>query len=299
MTQKAAAGILNIPTSTLSDLLHRSITRLREGHVIERLTNIGIDEIAYAKGKKYATIIYDLKTSRVVWVGKGKGRKTVDEFFRTLTRKQKQEIKWASCDLSETYINAIKYHCKWATLVIDRFHIVKALNGAMDKVRLEQWREVAGKKKKALKGLRWLLFKHSSKRTQRDNKTIKELSKCNRRIYRAWVLKDEFESFWDFSDLKSAKTFLAQWLKTAIRSRLKPIKTFVETIRKNIDNIITFSESRLTNAVAEGLNRIIKIVKNRASGFANLESFTDLIYLTVGDLNIPNQIPKEFQIVKN
>ena len=143
------------------------------------------------------------------------------------------------------------------------------------------------------------MFKHSSKRTQRDNKTIKELSKCNRRIYRAWVLKDEFESFWDFSDLKSAKTFLAQWLKTAIRSRLKPIKTFVETIRKNIDNIITFSESRLTNAVAEGLNRIIKIVKNRASGFANLESFTDLIYLTVGDLNIPNQIPKEFQIVKN
>lgn len=83
------------------------------------------------------------------------------------------------------------------------------------------------------------------------------------------------------------------------RSRLKPIKTFVTTIRKNIDNIITFSESRLTNAVAKGLNRIIKIVKNRASGFRNLQSFTDLIYLTVGDLDIPNQIPKEFHIIKS
>lgn len=220
MTQKAAAGILNVPQSTLSNILHRSINRIREGHIIEGLKTIGVDEISYVKGKKYATIVYDLETSRVVWVGKGKGRKTIDGFFDTLTTEQKKEIKWASCDLSETYINAIKEHCKCAQLVLDRFHIVKALNGAMDEVRLEQWRTLKRVDKKTLKGLRWILFKHSSNRTEFDNRTIAELSKRNRRIYRAWVLKDEFESFWDYSEPKSSKAFLEQWLKTAMRSRI-------------------------------------------------------------------------------
>lgn len=112
---------------------------------------MGVDEISYVKGKKYATIVYDLETSRVVWVGKGKESKTIDEFFFTLTEEQKKAIKWAPCDLSETYINVIKDHCKWAKLVLDRFHIVKTLNAAIDEVRLEQRKNVSGIEKKHLR----------------------------------------------------------------------------------------------------------------------------------------------------
>jgi len=82
MPQKAAAKLLRISTSTLSDLLHRTITRFRKGHKIRALTHIGIDEIAYSRNRKYATIVYDLKKSHVVWIGKGKGRKTIDRFFK-------------------------------------------------------------------------------------------------------------------------------------------------------------------------------------------------------------------------
>ena len=108
------------------------------------------------------------------------------------------------------------------------------------------------------------------------------------------MLKDEFEQFWEFTDQASAEDFLDSWCKTAVRSRLESIKTFVKTIRKHKHRILPFVENRLTNAVAEGINRIIKIVKNRASGFRNLEAFSDLIYLTVGDLSIPDQIPTKF-----
>lgn len=298
MTQKAASRLLHIPPSTFSDLLHRSIERLREGHRIRGLKAIGIDEISYCKGHKYATIVYDLDRSCVLWVGKGKGRETIDRFFQeALSEYQRSQILHAACDMSDAYLGAIKDHCPNATLVLDRFHIVKAINGALDEVRKEQWREASSQERKAFKGLRWLLFKRSSNRSTEDSRTLNALRKGNYRIYRAWVLKDEFEQFWDFKAPWAAERFLKRWTTAALRTRLEPMRKLVRTIRKHSREILAFIPTRLTNAVAEGLNRIIKIVKNRASGFRTLDAFTDMIFLTVGDVDIPAQIPARFRAV--
>jgi len=167
MTQKAAARLLHIPQSTQSELLHRTIKRIRKDRKIRGLKTIGVDDISYCKGKKYATVVYDLDRCCVVWVGKGKGRETIDRFFKEkLSKHQLAQIEWASCDMSEAYIGAIEKFCP------------------------------------------------------------------------------------------------------------------------NVS---------LTNAVSEGINRIIRMVKNRASGFQNLLSFTDIISLTVGNVNIPEQIPEKFR----
>jgi len=296
MTQKAAADLLAMPTSTFSDLLHRTIARLRDGHRIRGLKAIGIDEVSYRKGHKYVTVVYDLERGCVVWVGKGKARATINHFFKTeLSDYQRKHIECASCDTSATFIGAIEHHCPNAKLVLDRFHIVKALNEAVDEVRKEQWREATKDERKALKGLRWLLFKHPSNRTPEDELLLEQLKKGNRRIYRACVLKDEFDLFWDFEDTAKAATFLATWGTAALRSRLPPLRKFVKTLRKHLGNIITFVETRLTNAVAEGLNRIIGMIRNRASGFLTVEAFADLIYLVIGDVDIPAQIPARFR----
>ena len=296
MTQRAAAELLGMPTSTFSDVLHRTISRIRDGHRIRGLKSIGIDEVSYCKGHKYITVVYDLDRSRVLWVGKGKARKTIDRFFNeALSDYQKKQITWACCDMSETFINAIKKHCPNAQLVLDRFHIVKALNEAMDEVRKEQWRKASKDERQALKGLRWLLFKHVSRRSPEDHALIEQLKRGNHRIHRACVLKDEFNLFWDFSDKDQAKGFLKRWGTTALKSRLEPIRKFVHTIRKHSEDIITFVESRLTNAAAEGMNRIIGIVRNRASGFRSVEAFINLIYLVLGDVDIPAHIPSKFR----
>lgn len=298
MTQKAAARLLRIPKSTLSDLLHRVIKRLRDGHRIRGLKTIGIDEISYCKGHKYATIVYDIDRSRVVWAGPGKGRETIDDFFNNnLSKYQKKKIKWATCDMSQAYIGAIKHHCPNATLVLDRFHIAKALNNAVDEVRKEQWRQADPDERKALKGLRWLLFKHSSKRSKKDTRTLNALHKGNRRIHRAWVLKDEFEQFWEYKARWAAERFLKRWMTTALKSRLEPIRDFVQTVKRHQHQILPYIGTGLTNAIAEGLNRIIRIVKNRASGFRSLPAFFDMIFLTVGDLDLPAQIPARFRTV--
>ena len=193
--------------------------------------------------------------------------------------------------VSRAYIEAIKGHCPNVTLVIDRFHIVKALNEAVDEVRKEEWRRLGADDRKAIKGLRWLLGMHSSNRTKEDTRFLNSLRTSNRRIHRAWVLKDEFEHFWTYSQPASAKRFLRHWMTTALKSRIPSLRDFVGTLRNHFDNIVTFIKKPLTNAVAEGINRIIKIVKNRASGFRGLDSFADLIFLTVGDLDIPAHIP--------
>jgi transposase len=298
MTQKASAMLLHIAASTLSDMLHRAVTRIRENHRIRDLKTIGIDEISYCKGHKYATIVYDLKKARVVWVGEGKCSDTINQFFTQIVSDyQKRHIRWATCDMSQAYIRAIEEHCPNVTLVLDRFHIVKALNEAVDEVRKQQWRQADPDERKALKGLRWLLYKHSSKRSPQDTRILNALNKGNRRIHRAWVLKDEFEHFWDYKATWAAERFLKRWTTSALKSRLQPMRDFVKTIRKHSHRILPYIGSRLTNAIGEGVNRIIKIVKNRASGFRHLNAFSDMIFLTVGDVDIPGQIPKRFRAI--
>lgn len=145
-------------TSTLSDLLHRSIERRRAGHRIRNLRHLGIDEISFHKRHKYATLVYDLERSVVVWIGRGRGRETVDRFFeQALSEHQREAVRGACCDMSEAYIGAISHHCPNATLVLDRFHLVKNLNAVVDEVRKQQWRAAGADEKKAIKGLRWLL----------------------------------------------------------------------------------------------------------------------------------------------
>jgi transposase len=296
MTQKAAAELLRVSPSTLSDQLHRSIDRIRSGHRVRGLRTLGIDEISYSGGHKYATLVYDLDRSVVVWVGKQKGRKTIDRFFtEELSDYQKRQIKIGCCDMSEAYIGAIKTHCPNATLVLDRFHIVKALNAAVDDVRKEQWREAGVNERKALKGLRWLLYRHSSTRSRKNTRTLRALERGNNRIYRAWRMKDEFEQFWDFKAPWAAERFLKHWMTRTLKSRLEPMRKFVGTVRKHYAGIVAFIGTRITNAISEGLNRIVKIIKNRASGFMTLEAFTNIIFLNIGDVNIPAQIPTKFR----
>ena len=108
------------------------------------------------------------------------------------------------------------------------------------------------------------------------------------------MLKDEFEHFWDYRYRASAKKFLRHWMTAALRSRIPTLRTFVGTLRTHLVHILAFIDRPLTNAVGEGLNRIVKMVKNRASGYRHLDHFADMIYLTVGDLDIPAQIPSQF-----
>ena len=142
--------------------------------------------------------------------------------------------------MSRAYTEAIKHHCPNATLVIDNFHVTKALTEVVDEVRKEEWRELGTEQRKSIKGLRWLLGMHSANRSKRQTRLLNRLRNSNRRIHRAWVLKDEFAHFWGYSYKTSAENFLRRWMTAALRSRIPSLRTFVDR--------------NLTNAVGEGIN---------------------------------------------
>src|SRR5690606_34083674 len=120
----------------------------------------------------------------VLWVGEGKGRETIDRFFKeALSKEQCLAITDASCDMSEAYIGALKEHCPHATLTLDRFHLVKALQEAVDEVRKEAWREADKEDKSFFKGLRWLLRRHQANRSKGQTRTLNILRTHNRHIW--------------------------------------------------------------------------------------------------------------------
>ena len=291
MTQKAAAEILGLPTSTLSNLLHRVITRVRHGHTIRGLTTLGVDEISYCKGRKFATLVYDLDRARVLWVGPGKGR----DNHRSLLQRLVEPGADSAGRLGQLRHEPGLYRGNHAPLPPCDARPRPLPSRQSAEPGRGRGPQVDTQGRKAIKGLRWLLSRHSRHRTKGHTRFLNSLRNSNRRIHRAWVLKDEFEHFWDYRYPASAKTFLRRWMTAALRSRLPTMRTFVGTLRTHLVHIMAFIDRPLTNAVGEGLNRMVKIVKNRASGYRHLDYFADMIYLTVGDLDIPAQIPSQLR----
>ncbi len=289
-TQKDACAALGLPPSTGAEILHRCVTRSRVGHKIRGLKHIGIDEISYRKGHRYLTIVYDLERRHIIWASKGRARATIDRFFQEhLSPHQRSQVKTACCDMSPTYIGAITEHLPDALLILDRFHVIKALNEAVDEVRKEIWRALDKAGRKKLKGLRFTLLKNKKNRTPAERAAIAKIEHSQRRIFRATTLKDELGNLWDYESPAWAEKFLKKWTKKALLSRIEPMRKFVRTLKAHWDGVLA-SISGITNAVAEGLNRIIRQVKNRASGYRSTDNFIDMIYLVAGDLDLPAQI---------
>ncbi|MFT4547235.1 MAG: transposase [Pseudoalteromonas tetraodonis] len=174
MTQKDAAAQLGVPASTLAEMLHRCVGRYRDGHRLRGLKKLGIDEISYKRGQRYLTIVYDFDRSHVVWVGEGKKRKTIDRFSNeVMSASQRARVEAACCDMSRTYIGTIEHHLPKTLLVIDRFHVIKALNDSVDEVRKEVWRAAS----------------------KAERKVMAELARTQRQVARACELKDERPHF--------------------------------------------------------------------------------------------------------
>ena len=180
-------------------------------------------------------------------------------------------------------------HLPKALLVLDRFHVIKALNGSVDEVRKEVWRAASGAERKGLKGLRFIILKNRKNRTRREHKVMARLARTQRQVARACELKDDLSHFWTYSTLSNAEKFLKAWKKRVKLSRIEPLKKFARTLEAHWGGVLA-SGTGVTNAVAEGLNRVIRMTKNRASGYRSTDNFANMIYLIAGDLDLPGQI---------
>ena len=253
---------------------------------------IGADEIAYGKGHKYMTVVYQLcgSTRRLLYVGRERTTTTLSTFFKEQGDTWCSNIGFACTDMWKPYLKAIREHLPNAVNILDRFHIVAKLNKAVDKVRrTEQVKMKKDGYEEVLKNSKYCFLKNPENLTEPQGEKLKDLLKYDLKSVRAYRLREEFQFFWSYKSPCWAEWFLKKWCTRANRSKLEPIKKFVKTVRRHEGLILNwFKAKKMYNSGAvEGMNRKINLITRRAYGFKSFETLRIALFHTLGDLPEP------------
>jgi transposase len=259
----------------------RKLRRWRPRHVL------GIDEVSRAKGQRYLTLVSDLARGRLVWAGEGRTRETIAGCFGRLGPRRARAIRVVCCDMWAPSVEAVRRHLPQATLVFDRFHIVQHLNRAVDTVRRQAWRQLAGTERPACKRTRWLWLKNPWNLKPKERRRLSALCRLNLPIVRAYLLKEEFQRFWDYVRAGKASQHLAYCLSWATRSRLEPMKAVARLVKAHLPGILAWTRLRIRNGTLEGMNNKVQVIAHRAYGFRKPQTYITAIYHCCADLPLP------------
>lgn len=248
---------------------------------------IGIDELSRRRGHTYVTMVYDLARGCLLWVGDGRQKETLEQFFAEWGPERCKALRGICCDMWEPYADVIRELAPNATLVFDKFHIVKHLMDAVDEVRRQEIAEKNQQHKDLVKGTRYIWLKNPWNLTDKQKVRLGELERLNLKINRAYLLKEQFRHCWDYIYPANARKFLKQWFWWATHSRLKPMRDFAWLLRRHEKGILNYFKLKITGGRVEGLNRKAKVVSQRCYGFRTFETFRLALYHALGDLPFP------------
>lgn len=248
---------------------------------------IGIDEISRRKGHVYHTQVYDLISKRLLCSGKDRTSETLETFCDEMGEEHCEQIEAVCCDMWAPYVDVIKARLPNAILVFDKFHIVRHLMDAVDKVRREEARELKAENPEVLKKTRYVWLKNPWNLTDKQKVRLSYLEKLNLKINRAYLLKEAFRRFWDYTYPAWAKKYLDQWFWWATHSRLQPMREFAWMIRRHQNDILNYFKVRIDNGAVEGLNNKAKSISHRAFGYRTAETFNLALYHGMGKLPMP------------
>jgi len=280
MDRTKVSQTLRIAWRTVGQIIQRVVARLGPRDRLEGLEHIGIDELSYRKHHEYITTVVDHLKTRVVWAAEGKSAATVESFFDALGPERAAKIKTVTIDMSAAFIEAVEKKAPGALVVFDRFHILRMAQDAVDKVRREQVNLLGGADAaRTLKKTRWALLKNPWNLTDAEEGKLADVQRTNRPLYRAYLLKETLADIFDGFQINVARERFLDWCRWAARSRLAPFKKLAGTIRRHLEGIVAFINTRLSNGAIEGLNGKIRTITRRAYGFHSAASLISFIFL--------------------
>ncbi len=273
MTIKDVADHLMVSWDVVKDIQKRYLHKKFSKPKLKHLQQIAIDEISVGKGHRYVTIVLDLKSGVVVHVGEGKGGDSLIPFWKRL-RASGAKIKAVATDMSPAYIDAVTTHLPKATLVFDRFHVIKLYNDKLSVLRRELHRELTDTmQKNALKGVRWLLLKRPENldASRNEPKRLDEALRLNEPLAIAYFLKDELNEVWEQDDEEAAQSLLMDWILYAESTGIRILLQFAKTLRLHATGILAYYDYPISTGPLEGTNNKIKTMKRQAYGFRDPE----------------------------
>jgi transposase len=228
---------------------------------------LAIDEIAVKKGHNYMTVVLDYTSGRVVWVGEGRSKETLDEFFGGMSAAEKEGIQAVAMDMWEPYINRVQQHCPKAQIVFDLFHLVKAFGTVIDEVRRSEYAAATKEKKKVLKGSRYMLLKNDENLSDKERPRLKELLKTNETLSAVYMLKDQLKAIYAHTSRTAAKAALELWCRMAGEIEHPALKKYIGRLKFFEYGILNHCQYPIGTSKLEGVNNKIKVLKRKAYGF--------------------------------
>ena len=237
---------------------------------------IGIDEISILKGHTYRIVVSDLVRRRPIWFGgEDRSEASMDAFYAWLGTKKSRQIRLAVMDMWKPFrTSTLKpQHAPQAAILFDKFHILRHLGEALDKVRKAEYARLTGKDKRFIKGQKYTLLSHRENLTPQGRRSLKLLLNANQRLSTAYILKEEFEQLWSYNREGWARRFFENWRDSLKWQRLKPYENFAKMIDRHWDGIAAYCkpENKVALGFVEGLNNKIRVIQRRSYGLRNEE----------------------------
>ena len=275
MTIKDVACHLGVSWDVIKDIQKRNLKKRFAHPKLHQLKQIAIDEISIGKGHRYLTIVLDLKSGAVVFVGEGKGADALEPFWSRLKR-QKVRIEAVATDLSPAYISAILTNLPNAVHVFDHFHIIKLYNDGLSDLRRRLYHEATQiMDQKVLKGTRWLLLKNPANLDQdrQEAARLEEALRLNKPLAIAYYLKEDLRQFWEQPSKAAAAAFLEDWIARAETAGIPFLLRFSKTLALHRRGLLAYYDYPISTGPLEGTNNKIKTMKRQAYGFRDQEFF--------------------------
>jgi len=235
---------------------------------------LGVDEISIRRGHDYRVVVSDLERGRPIWVGgRGRSEADLDLFFVDLGPRKTRRIKLAVMDMWKPFRKSVQKHVPGVRIVFDKFHIMRHLGEALDKVRRSEYRRLSGEDRSFIKGQRYTLLSRRENLTLDGRRALKKLFKANRRLNVAYLLKESFAQLWDYQTEGWARRFFERWCDSLKWQRLTPYVKFAAMIDRHWDGIASYChpENKCSLGMVEGLNTKIRVLQRRAYGYRDEE----------------------------
>lgn len=271
-------------------LAHRSL---------DGIASIGVDELAWKKGHKYLTLVYQIDHGcrRLLHISRNRTIQSFNTFFDMLGDERARNIKFVASDMWTAFLSVVRSRCGHAVHVLDRFHVMQLISKAIDQVRRDEVRRLRAKGKHAvLTKTRWVLLKRKHNLTSKQRGRLRELLTWNLKIVRAYLLKEEFQHFWTYTTVWAGRRFLATWTRQALRTRIEPIKKFARTLRDHEPELLNWFRARgqFAAGATEGFNNKARITTRKAYGFRTYEHAEIALYHSLGNLPEPERLAHKF-----
>ena len=279
MTLKDTARLLGVSWDTVKEIHTTYLERRYASPSLKGVDSIGIDEFAVSKGHVYKTIVVDLRSGRILYVGDGKGAGALAGFWRKV-RRQGVVIKYVATDLSAAFVSSVYENCPDAVHVLDHFHVVKLMNEKLDDIRRAQYNmEKDVNRRKVLKGTRYLLLRNGADIFDKEYKTrLDNALDMNKPLSQAYYLKEQLREIWAQVDKSEAEKVMEDWVRQAKESKVAQLVRMAATIMAHRTGILAWYDCHISTAKVEGVNNKVKVMKRTAYGFRDERYFKLRLY---------------------